>query len=295
MVIGFIGLGKMGSRMILNLLDHKQKVVVYNRTSEKTKVISKKGAIPAYSLDELASKLPKRKMIWLMVSPNAVDAILGDLISLLSKGDIIIDGGNSYYKDSILRYNKLKQHGINFVDVGTSGGLEGARKGASLMIGGDKEIFRYLEPLFKSLSVKDGYAYLGKSGSGHFVKMVHNGIEYGMLEAIGEGFEVLNNNKEFNFNLKDITRVYSNGSIVSSSLINWLNLALKKDINLKSIKGEVPYGETEEEMKKLDESNEMPALHQAILERIKSRSKNNFKSKVIASIRNEFGGHKVKK
>ena len=194
-VVGFIGLGRMGSRMVMNLLDKKQKVVVYNRSPEPVRELSKKGAIPSYSLHEFVSKLSNKKIIWIMVTSSAVDSIIADLISLLSKGDIIIDGGNSYYKDSIRRYNKLKEHGINFVDVGTSGGLESARHGACLMVGGDKNIYKQLEFLFRNLAVKDSYGYMGNAGAGHFVKMVHNGIEYGMLEALGEGFEALNNHK----------------------------------------------------------------------------------------------------
>ena len=293
-VVGFIGLGRMGSRMVMNLLDKKQKVVVYNRSPEPVRELSKKGAIPSYSLHEFVSKLSNKKIIWIMVTSSAVDSIIADLISLLSKGDIIIDGGNSYYKDSIRRYNKLKEHGINFVDVGTSGGLESARHGACLMVGGDKNIYKQLEFLFRNLAVKDSYGYMGNAGAGHFVKMVHNGIEYGMLEALGEGFEALNKNK-FGFNLEEVARVYSHKSIIESKLVNWLNNALKKDPGLKHVKGIVPHGETEEEMKHLEKLSEMPELHQAILERIKSRKKETFRAKVVASIRNEFGGHKFER
>ena len=294
MIIGFVGLGRMGFNMVLNLLDHKQKVVAYNRSSEKVKKIFKRGAIPAYSLQELVKKLPKRKIIWLMVTSKAVDAVLGDLIFLLSKGDIIIDGGNSFYKDSMRRYKKLKDHGIHFLDVGTSGGITGARHGACLMIGGDKKIFKKTEYIFKNLATKNGYGYMGESGAGHFVKMVHNGIEYGMMESIGEGFEAMYKYKsKFNFNLKEISRIYAHGSIISSNLINWLDNSLKEDKELKHVKGTVPHGETEEEMKHLDKLSEMPDLHQAILERVKSRKKPSFRAKVVASMRNQFGGHKL--
>ncbi len=294
MDIGFIGLGRMGSRMVLNLLDKKQKVVVYNRSSESTKVLGKKGALPTYSLEEFVKKLPKKKIIWLMVSSQAVDQILADLISLLSPGDIIIDGGNSFYKDSIRRYHRLKEQGIHFLDVGTSGGLEGARTGACLMVGGSKEVYKKVEPLFKALATKEGYAYVGETGAGHFTKMVHNGIEYGMMAALGEGLEAISKHKqEFNFDLKEIVKVYNNGSIIESRLVSWIRKIITKDPELTLIEGTVPLGETEEEMKHLEKISYMPILHQSILERIKSRTHPNFRSKIVAALRNEFGGHKV--
>ena len=294
MQIGFIGLGRMGSNMVLNLLDHEIKVAAYNRSPKPIEEIAKKGAIPAYTIMELASKLPKRKIVWIMVTSSSVDYILEDLLPLLNKGDIIIDGGNSFYKDSIRRHNKLRSRGIYFLDVGTSGGVEGARHGACLMVGGETEAFREAEYIFKALAKKDGYKYVGQSGSGHFVKMVHNGIEYGMMAAISEGFEAIyKHKKDFSLDLKTIAEVYSNGSIISSSLINWLKNVLNKDPELSSIKGTVPLGETEKEMNYLKGISEMPVLSQAIKEREKSRKKQNFRSKVVAALRNEFGEHKL--
>ena len=295
MTIGFIGLGRMGKNMVLNLLDHKQQVVVYDRHQKPTKEMEKFGATPSYTLNELVDKLPKRKIVWIMITSSAVDEILKKIVPLLKKEDIIIDGGNSYFKDSIRRYNELRKKGIHFVDVGTSGGMEGARNGACLMIGGEKEIYKTLEPTFKALATKNGYGYMGKIGAGHFVKMVHNGIEYGMMAAIGEGFETLENYRnKFGFNLKEITKVYSHGSIISSSLINWLNDAINKK-EFGDIKGEVPTGETEKEMESLTKLSEMPILKLSIQERIDSRKRNNYRSKVVAALRNEFGGHKVEK
>ena len=184
--IGFIGLGRMGQNMVLNLLDNKWKVTIYNRSPEKVKKLSKKkNIIPSYSLEEFIKKIPKPRIIWLMVTAGkATDAVINQILPYSSKGDTIIDGGNSFYEISMNRGKKLKKKGIHFLDVGVSGGLEGARKGASLMIGGDKKIFRRIEPLFKSLAVKDGYGYMGSSGSGHFVKGIHNAIEYGMMGAL---------------------------------------------------------------------------------------------------------------
>jgi len=295
MILGFIGLGRMGGNMVLNLLDHKQKVVVYNRTPEKIKSFIKKGAILSYSYSELVSKLPDKKIIWLMVSSSAVDSVIKELIPYLSKGDILIDGGNSYFKDSIRRYNELKKLSINFLDIGVSGGVEGARNGTCLMVGGDKNIFLKVKPIIKELAIQNGYAYVGSNGAGHFVKMVHNGIEYGMIQSIAEGFNAHKKfEKEFNLNLKDIAKVYSNGSIVSSSLVNWLVFAYDKNL-IDNIQGVVPHGETEDEMKKLEKLSYMPVLHYSILERVKSRKKSNYSSKVVAALRNEFGGHEVKK
>jgi len=195
-VIGLIGLGKMGENMVLNLLDKKYKVVVYNRSSGPTKKLARKGATGSYSYEEFVKKLGKQKVIILMVTAGKpVDAVISDLVPLLDKGDIIIDGGNSYYEDSIKLCKDLKKKGINFLDMGTSGGLTGAREGASIMVGGDKKIFSKIEQLFRDLSVKDGYGYMGDSGAGHFVKIVHNGIEYALLEAYGEGFEILEKSK----------------------------------------------------------------------------------------------------
>ncbi len=295
MILGFIGLGKMGSNIVLNLLDHKHKVVIYNRTSSKIKQFIEKGAIPSYSYKELIEKLPKQKLIWLMVSSNAVDLVLKELMPYLSKNDIIIDGGNSYFKDSIRRYNELKKFEIDFMDIGVSGGIKGARNGSCLMVGGDKNIFLKNKTIIKDLSTKNGYSYIGSSGSGHFVKMVHNGIEYGILQSIGEGFNTLNKfKKEFNLNLKDIAKVYFNGSIISSSLMNLLVNAYDKNL-IDNIKGIVPKGKTEEEMKKLEKLSYMPILHYSIIERIKSRKKSNYSASVIAALRNEFGGHETKK
>jgi len=285
----------MGYNMVINLLDHNHKVVVYNRSPDPTLKIQKFGAVPSYNIYELISKLPKKKVIWIMVTSSAVDKIIHDLIPFLNKGDIIIDGGNSYFKDSINRFNKLKKLGVHFVDVGVSGGIEGARNGACLMVGGEKKIYESLKPIFRSLSAKDGFSYVGNTGSGHFVKMIHNGIEYGMMASIAEGFETLyKNQKYFNLNLKDISKVYSNGSIIESRLMSWLNNALSEDSALKSIKGIVPEGETEFEMSNLTKLSYMPILERAIIERVNSRKKENFRSKIIAVLRNKFGGHKLK-
>src|SRR3989339_834063 len=183
MKLGYYGLGKMGSSMVQRLLEKKHDVVACNRSRGPIDAIAKKGATPAYDAEELVKKLKKPRVLWLMVSNGAVDAVLSDLVPLLEEGDTVIDGGNSLYTESIRRSRELAEKGIDFFDVGTSGGPSGARNGACLMIGGKKESFKKFEPLFKDLAAKDAYGDLGKSGAGHFVKMIHNGIEYGMMQA----------------------------------------------------------------------------------------------------------------
>ncbi|MFQ5532199.1 MAG: NAD(P)-binding domain-containing protein, partial [Candidatus Nanoarchaeia archaeon] len=199
MKIGFIGLGRMGENMVLNLLDHKHKVIGYNKSPGATKKLSKKkGFTGAYSLEEAVNKLKdqKTKVIWLMIpAGKPVTETIKKLIPLLKKGDIIIDGGNSFFRDSQRRGKMLKEKGIHFLDCGTSGGMEGARHGACMMIGGDKKVFKKVEVLFKDMCVKDGYGYMGTSGAGHFVKGIHNGIEYGMIGSIVEGMNAINKQK----------------------------------------------------------------------------------------------------
>jgi 6-phosphogluconate dehydrogenase len=294
MKIGFIGLGKMGSRMVLNLIDNKQNVVVYNRSTPPIKKLAKKGAILCFSIKEFIKKMPKKKIIWIMVkSGKPVDDFINKLIPFLNKGDIVIDSGNSYFLDSQKRYKELKKHGVDFLDCGTSGGIKGARSGASMMIGGDKPVFKKAEVLFKKMCVKDGYAYVGKTGAGHFVKGVHNAIEYGIIGSIAEGFNFLEkNSKKFNMNLKDISKVYSHGSIISSNLMTLLYEAYNSPKYFKSVSCKVLRGETEYEMKKLKKMSNMKILNEAILLREKSR-KNKFCGKIISVLRNKFGGHKV--
>jgi 6-phosphogluconate dehydrogenase len=296
MKIGFIGLGRMGKNMVLNLLSKKHGVVVYNRSPQPIKEMERQGAIGAYNIEEFIKKLPEQKIIWIMISAGKpVDIVISNLLPYLKRGDIIIDGGNSYYKDSIRRNNELKKKGIHLLDCGTSGGIKGARYGACMMIGGNKQVFKKIENIFKDMCVKDGYGYMGKSGAGHFVKMVHNGIEYGMMGAIAEGMEVIRKyNSKFKTNLKDVSKVYAHGSIIAGRLMSWLWNAFQKKSYLESISCEVPKGETEDEMEKLEHLADMPILHQARLMRVRTR-KGEVCGRIIAALRNEFGGHKVKK
>ena len=294
MKVGIVGLGKMGYNLALNMKDHNFDVIGYDKSpSEEIKKIIdvKKG------LKELVESLEKPRLIWLMVPAGDITTnVINELSALLDKEDTIIDGGNSRYTDTITRYEFLQKRGINLLDCGTSGGTTGARNGASLMVGGDKEVFDKYEDLFKALATENGYGYMGESGSGHFVKMVHNGIEYGMMQAIGEGFDVLSASK-YDIDYNEVAKVWANGSIIEGLLMNMVVSAFKKDPKLDEIVGRVDdSGEgqwTIEEALKLKVS--IPVIAQALFSRYKSKDDNRFAEKIIAAMRNEFGGHKVYK
>jgi 6-phosphogluconate dehydrogenase len=228
MRIGYIGLGKMGLNMVERLHEKGHEVVAYNRSPEPREEAKKIGVETVETLEDLVNALEAPRVIWLMVTHSANDAVLKELTPLLSKGDLIIDGGNSYYEDTIRRGKELEAEGLYFMDVGTSGGPKGARDGACLMIGGNKAMFQTLLSLFEDLA-SDGsaYAHLGKTGAGHFVKMVHNGIEYGMMQAIAEGFEVLKKS-DFNLDLEQVAGLYNKKSVIESRLVGWLMSGFKK-------------------------------------------------------------------
>ena len=297
MKVGLIGLGKMGMNLALNMLDNNVKVLGYDTfLNEENKNILQ-GITFTESLKEMVSKLETPRLLWVMVpSGNITEGVLLELRNLLDKGDTVIDGGNSRFTDSMRRYTMFKEKGLNYLDVGTSGGTSGARNGACLMIGGDKDVFDSIEPLFKAISTENGYSYMGESGSGHFVKMVHNGIEYGMMQAIGEGFDLLEASK-FDLNYKDVARVWANGSIIEGLLMDTVVSAVNKDPKLERIEGRVDdSGEgqwTVEEALNLKVS--IPVITQALFSRYKSKDDKSFSEKVVASMRNEFGGHKVYK
>jgi len=288
----------MGFNVVLNLKDHKVDVVAYNRSPEPVKKIKKYRVKIAFSIKELVEKLPKQKIIWMMVTAGKpVDAVIKGLLPYLKKDDIIIDGGNSFYKDSIRRYKYLKNKKINFLDIGTSGGLSGARYGACLTIGGDKKIFKKIEPICKAVSAKRGYAYVGPAGAGHFVKIVHNGIEYALLQAYGEGFELLYKGPYKNLDLKKISTTWKNGSIIRSYLIGLAEKAFAKDPQLNKIAGVVGGGETGQwTVKTANEFGvDVGTIKLALNERKKSKKHPRFAGRFVAALRNEFGGHKILK
>lgn len=297
--IAIIGLGKMGKNMTLRLLERNWRVLVYDKKPKLKKELSKKGAIPISRLPELTEKLTPPRLIWLMIPVGKpVEEILFSkegLVNFLKKGDIIIDGGNSFFEDSIKRGKKLSLKGIEFLDVGVSGGPTGARKGACLMIGGKKEIFEKLKPLFKDLATTNGFQYLGKSGSGHFVKMVHNGIEYGMMQSIAEGFNLMKNSS-FKLDLKKIAQLYNQGSVIESRLVGWLAQAFEKYGNdLKIVSGKVgATGEGEWTVKTAKKWKISLKIIKASFQfRKQSQKKPSYTGKILSALRGEFGGHKI--
>ncbi|MFT8323073.1 MAG: phosphogluconate dehydrogenase (NAD(+)-dependent, decarboxylating) [Bacillus sp. (in: firmicutes)] len=295
MHIGLIGLGKMGYNLGMNLIDHKYSVTAFDVNVSAVEKIITDGANGASSIKELVNNLPKPKVIWVMVpSGDVTENILKELAGLLGEGDIIIEGGNSHYKDSIRRSNELAEKGIYLLDVGTSGGTSGARNGACMMIGGEKEIFRQMEKLFLDICVESGYVYAGRSGSGHFLKMVHNGIEYGMMQAIAEGFELLEKS-EFEYDNESVAKVWNNGSVIRSWLMELTENAFSKDPKLAGIKGIMhSSGEGKWTLETaLELQASMPVTALSLMMRYRSLEQDTFAGKVVASLRNEFGGHSV--
>lgn len=297
MQVGFIGLGRMGAAMVERLLKHKHKVVAYDRDPGQVRVVVRKGARGANSLGAVVQQLKPPRVVWLMVPAGApVSAVLRRLEAHLQAGDIVIDGGNSNYRDSRQRADTLKHDGIYFLDAGTSGGVWGLREGYCLMVGGEAAAFKQAEPLFRSLAPKAGYAHVGGSGAGHFTKMVHNGIEYGMLQAYGEGFELLARS-DFKLNLHQLARLWNRGSVVRSWLLELAESALEKDRRLTKIRGYVEdSGEgrwTVEEG--IASAVPLPTIALSLFARFASRQQESFSAKLIAALRQEFGGHAVKK
>ncbi|GAB7058265.1 MULTISPECIES: phosphogluconate dehydrogenase (NAD(+)-dependent, decarboxylating) [Paenibacillus] len=296
MKIGLVGLGKMGFNLGQNLIDRKHEVVAFDLNTDAVKKLQAYGAQGAESLEQLVHSLQLPRIIWIMVPHAVVDSVLDELTPFLTKGDIVIEAGNSHYKESIRRYNQLKQAGIYFMDAGTSGGMEGARHGACYMVGGDPEAWRVVEPVFRDTAVENGYLYAGKAGSGHYLKMVHNGIEYGMMAAIGEGFEVLEKSG-FDFDYEQVARVWNHGSVIRSWLMELTERAFSKDARLDEIKGVMhSSGEgkwTVEEA--LDLQTATPVIAMSLLMRYRSLDQDTFTGKVVAALRNEFGGHAVEK
>jgi 6-phosphogluconate dehydrogenase len=295
MKIGYIGLGKMGFGQVALLLEKGHEVVVWNRSKDPVKEAVALGATEAVSYADFKILLHAPRVIWLMLPHAVVDTVLAELIPHLEKGDIIIDGGNSLYIDSMRRGEELSSAGLHFMDIGTSGGPAGARNGACLMIGGEKDVYQKLEPLFKDLAAPDSYLYAGTHGAGHFVKMVHNGIEYGMMQAIGEGFEVLKKS-EFNLDLEKVAKLYNNKSVIESRLVGWLDTAYREHgLELAGISGEVSHsGEglwTVEAAKRM--GIEVPIIEKSLQFRIDSKGNPSYTGQVVSALRNQFGGHDV--
>ncbi|PEI75313.1 6-phosphogluconate dehydrogenase (decarboxylating) [Bacillus wiedmannii] len=296
MRVGLIGLGKMGLNLGKNLMDHKHEVAAFDLNTSAVEEMKEYGATGVSSLRELVQSLESPRILWVMVPHAVVDSVINEVTPLLSKGDILIEAGNSQYKESIRRYEQLKKDGIHFMDAGTSGGMEGARNGACYMIGGDQEAWDIVEPIFRDTAVENGFLYAGKAGSGHFLKMVHNGIEYGMMAAIGEGFEILEKS-EFDYDYEKVSRVWNNGSVIRSWLMELTENAFSKDAKLDEIKGVMhSSGEGKWTVETaLDLQTATPVIAMSLLMRYRSLDNDTFTGKVVAALRNEFGGHAVEK
>jgi 6-phosphogluconate dehydrogenase len=333
MQIGIIGLGRMGANIARRLMRHGHDCLVFNRSPEKVKQLAEEGAKAAYTLDDFVAKLDTPRAIWLMVpAGEPTEKIIDELIDKLRVGDILIDGGNSYYIDDIRRAQKLNPQGIHYVDVGTSGGVWGLERGYCMMIGGSKEVVEHLDPIFKTLApgisatertpgrtevistAEQGYLHCGANGAGHFVKMVHNGIEYGLMAAYAEGLNVLhhanigtqnrNNNAEtaplqhpehyqYDFNLADIAEVWRRGSVISSWLLDLTATALVSEPNLTKFAGHVSdSGEGRWTINAaIDEGVPVPVLSASLYQRFSSRGEGDFSNKLLSAMRFEFGGH----
>ncbi|MGO9480392.1 MAG: phosphogluconate dehydrogenase (NAD(+)-dependent, decarboxylating) [Candidatus Kryptoniota bacterium] len=299
MEIGLIGLGKMGANMAERLLKGGHRVVGYDHDPQAVKRIVDQGNSGASSLDDLVGKLKPPKIIWLMVpAGKPVDDTIDLLIPKLKKGDIIIDGGNSYYKDSIRRSIKLAEHGIKMIDAGVSGGVWGLKEGYSTMVGGDKNTVDYVKPIFETLAParNKGWGHVGPNGAGHFVKMVHNGIEYGLMEAYAEGFELMKKKNDFSLDLHQIAEIWRYGSVVRSWLLDLTASALEEDQQLTKI---APYVADSGEgrwtaLEAIDLGVSLPIIAQSLYERFASQDNEGYGNRLLAMMRHEFGGHAVK-
>ncbi len=294
--IGYIGLGKMGFNMVERMLEKGYEIVATDKNEEAVKDIAGKGASGVNSLNDMARELEGQKVFWIMVPYMVVDSVLGDIKPHLVKGDIVVDGGNSPYTDSMRRAKELEELGVKYLDAGVSGGPGGARNGACIMVGGDREAYNRLEGLFKDLTVDNGYGYMGKSGAGHFVKMVHNGIEYGMMQSIAEGFDIVKQS-DFNLNMSDVTKVYKHGSVIESKLMDWMDGAFKEyGSELGGVSGSAAAtGEgkwTIEAAKKL--GIPVKVIEDALAAREYSQDNPGYQGKIISALRNQFGGHAIK-
>ena len=320
MQLGMIGLGRMGANMVRRLMRGGHECVVWDVSADNVKALAAEGATGAESLDDLLAKLKQPRAVWIMVPAGpATEQTVKDLAPRMNSGDIIIDGGNSYFKDDARRAGELREKKINYMDVGTSGGVWGLERGYCMMIGGPEETARHLDPIFKTLApgrgeiprtpgrekiagtVEDGYLYCGPSGAGHFVKMVHNGIEYGLMQAYAEGFDIFRNANSdqlpedirYDLNLADIAEVWRRGSVVSSWLLDLTAMALIEDPELKSYSGFVQdSGEGRWTIQAaLEEAVPAEVLSAALYTRFRSRQEHTFAEKILSAMRKKFGGH----
>jgi 6-phosphogluconate dehydrogenase len=298
MKIGMIGLGRMGMNMARRVLQGGHRVVAYNRTPARTEDLVREGAEGSYSLTELVEKLAPPRVVWLMLpAGQVIDEHLKQLHDLLARGDIVVDGGNTLYRDDIRRAELLAARGIDFMDAGVSGGVWGLKVGYCLMLGGRRETFQYLEPVFQALAPRDGYLFCGPVGAGHFVKMVHNGIEYGMMQAYGEGFAILEASPYArDLDYSRVAHLWNQGSVVRSWLLELLEAAFARDGRLEGLRGYVEdSGEGRWTVQQaVDCGVPAPVIALSLFQRFRSREGDSFADRVLAALRREFGGHAVK-
>ncbi|MGP4082318.1 phosphogluconate dehydrogenase (NAD(+)-dependent, decarboxylating) [Pseudalkalibacillus sp. R45] len=297
MQIGLIGLGKMGYNLGLNLIDHNHNVHAFDVNASTLESFEAEGGQGHASIKELVENLVKPRAVWIMVPAGEItESVISELGELLDPEDIIIDGGNTNYKESVKRAEALSEKGIHFLDVGTSGGVGGARNGACMMVGGNETAFKRLESVFDEVTVENGFLYTGKSGSGHFLKMIHNGIEYGMMQAIAEGFDILEKSP-FDYDYEGVSRVWNNGSVIRSWLMELTENAFSKDEKLDDIRGVMhSSGEGKWTVETaLDLQTAAPVIALSLMMRYRSLEEDTFAGKVVAALRNEFGGHDVVK
>lgn len=297
MKLGMVGLGRMGGNMTERLLRGGHQVVVFDPSAEAMQQARQKGAEAAANLGDMVQRLTEPRVIWIMVPAGKVTTqTVGELLVHLAEDDVLIDGGNSNYKDSIAQAGLAQQKGVHFLDAGTSGGIWGLQVGYCLMVGGERAIFERVEPILKTLAPPEGYLHTGPAGSGHFVKMVHNGIEYGLLQAYGEGFEILEKS-QFPVDLRAVAHLWNQGSVIRSWLCELAEKAFAREPHLESLRGYVDdSGEGRWTVQAaLEENVPAPVLTLSLLARLRSRQDESFSAKVIAALRNEFGGHAVKK
>ncbi len=296
MKLGFVGFGRMGGNMVTRLVQRGHEIVAYARREEVRAEIKAKGATPASSPEDLVGRLSPPRVVWVMVpSGDATEQNITQLLPLLARGDILVDGGNSFYKDSIRRAEMGRARGVHFIDAGTSGGIWGLEIGYCMMVGGDPEPVRAVEPVFRDLAPEGGYLHCGPNGAGHLVKMIHNGIEYGMLQAYAEGFAILQASP-FRLDLRAISTLWNHGSVVRSWLLELAERAFAEDPGMEKIRGYVEdSGEGRWTVQEAVERNvPAPVITLSLLQRLRSREEENFGDKVIAALRNQFGGHAVR-
>ena len=299
MKVGMIGLGRMGSNMTARLLRGGHQVVGFDHRAEPVDRIVEKGAIGAYSLEELVQKLPSPRVIWLMIpAGDPIDTTLEALLPQLEPEDLLVDGGNSNYKDTLRRAALLKEQGVHWIDVGTSGGIWGLTQGYCMMVGGEKAAVEHLRPLFETLAPAPhtGWGHVGPHGAGHLVKMVHNGIEYGLMEAYAEGFAILKRKQAFDLNLFQIAEIWRHGSVIRSWLLDLVANALAEDSELRAIE---PFVRDSGEgrwtvFEAIDQDVAAPVITLSLLQRLRSRDKEAFADRLLAVMRQQFGGHAVK-